>query len=47
MVEYGDRFWHRANVATPADLDDALRDLLTEAYSDAQSVIRVAPRHAS
>ena len=37
VVEYGDRFWHRANVATPADLDDALCDLLTEAYSNARA----------
>lgn len=26
------RFWHVANVADPHDVDDALRELLTEAY---------------
>lgn len=35
VIEYGARFWHVANVATPDDLDVALRDLLTEAYHDA------------
>jgi hypothetical protein len=35
VVEYGSRFWHVANVATPAQVDDALRSLLTEAYRDA------------
>jgi hypothetical protein len=34
VIEYGNRYWHIANVATPADVDDALRDLLTEAYDD-------------
>lgn len=28
------RYWLVTNVLTPADIDDALRDLLTEAYSD-------------
>ena len=32
VVKYGDRFWHVANVASPDDLDDDLRALLTEAY---------------
>lgn len=32
VVEYGNRFWHVANVADVSDLDDALFDLLTEAY---------------
>ena len=32
VVEYGSRFWHVANVARPADLDEALCELLTEAY---------------
>ncbi len=31
---YGSKFWHVANVATPDDFDEALRDLLTEAYND-------------
>jgi hypothetical protein len=31
---YGAKYWHTANVATPDQVDDALRDLLTEAYSD-------------
>lgn len=35
VVQYGDRWWHVANVATPADLDDDLRALLTEAYETA------------
>jgi Domain of unknown function (DUF5655) len=35
VVEYGDRFWHVANVRSPDDVDDALRDLLTEAYESA------------
>ena len=30
--EYGGRFWHVANVTGPDDVDDALQDLLTEAY---------------
>jgi hypothetical protein len=32
VVEYGSSYWHVANVVEPADIDDALRDLLTEAY---------------
>lgn len=32
VVQYGNKFWHVANVADPADLDEALCDLLTEAY---------------
>jgi hypothetical protein len=28
----GDTHWHVANVARPADIDDDLRDLLSEAY---------------
>jgi hypothetical protein len=32
VVDYNGRFWHVANVARPADVDEALRDLLTEAY---------------
>ncbi|HEY6533641.1 MAG TPA: DUF5655 domain-containing protein [Acidimicrobiales bacterium] len=32
VVEYGGRWWHTANVASPDDLDDGLLDLLTEAY---------------
>jgi len=35
VIEYGNRFWHIANVATPDQVDDALRGLLTEAYRDA------------
>lgn len=37
VVAYGDRHWHIANVAGPEDLDDDLRDLLTEAYHAAAS----------
>ncbi len=33
VIPYGGRYWHVANVAEPADVDDALRDLLTEAYT--------------
>lgn len=32
VVEYSGRFWHTANVAEPGDVDEALRELLTEAY---------------
>lgn len=32
VVEYGNKFWHTANVATPDDVDDELCALLTEAY---------------
>ena len=32
VVEEHGRYWHVANLRTPADLDDRLRDLLTEAY---------------
>lgn len=35
VIEYGNQFWHVANVATPEDVDDALVDLLAEAYDDA------------
>jgi len=35
VVAYGDRFWHVANVASPDEVDDALCELLTEAYDDA------------
>ena len=37
VIPYGSKFWHTANVATPDDLDDALRDLITEAYRLAQA----------
>ena len=36
VIEYGNRFWHIANVATPDDVDDALAELLVEAYESAQ-----------
>lgn len=32
---YGDRYWHTANLATPADVDAALADLLVESYDAA------------
>ena len=32
--EYGNRYWHVANVRLPAEVDDALLELLTEAYND-------------
>ena len=34
VVEYGDRYWHVANVRESGEVDDALLDLLTEAYAD-------------
>jgi hypothetical protein len=37
VMPYGDKFHHVANVATPADLDEALGDLLVEAYQLAAS----------
>jgi hypothetical protein len=37
VVRYGGRYLHVANVAEPADLDDDLRDLLTQAYDEAAS----------
>jgi hypothetical protein len=30
---YGSMYWHTANVAAPEQVDGALRDLLTEAYT--------------
>lgn len=36
VVPYGGRFYHVANVASPADVDDRFRDLLTEAYEEAR-----------
>lgn len=35
VIEYSGRYWHTANVSEPADLDEALCDLLTEAYEQA------------
>jgi hypothetical protein len=35
VVSHGGRFWHVANVAGPDDLDEALCELLTEAYEEA------------
>jgi hypothetical protein len=32
VVRYGGRYFHVANIAEPADLDDGLGELLTEAY---------------
>ena len=32
VVKYGGRYFHIANVSEPADLDEALCELLTEAY---------------
>ena len=32
--EYGGKFWHVANVASPDDLDEELYELLIEAYHD-------------
>ncbi len=33
VTEYHSRFWHTANLATPADFDEPLQDLVTEAYN--------------
>ena len=35
VVEYGSRHWHVARIARADELDDALCDLLTEAYRTA------------
>lgn len=35
VTEYHNRFWHTANLATPADFDEPLQDLLTQAYNAA------------
>lgn len=35
VVPYGGRYFHTANVAGPADVDEPLCDLLTEAYEEA------------
>ncbi|MGB8857641.1 MAG: DUF5655 domain-containing protein [Ilumatobacteraceae bacterium] len=35
VIEYHGRHWHVANVASPADVDDAFCELLSEAYHDA------------
>lgn len=34
VAEQAGRYWHVANVASPADVDDELVALLTEAYTD-------------
>lgn len=34
VIEYRGRYWHVANVTGPDDVDDALRQLLTEAYAE-------------
>ena len=34
VVEYGNRYWHVANVREPSQVDADLLDLLTEAYND-------------
>ena len=33
VVCNGSKYWHVANVAKPDDLDEALHDLLSEAYN--------------
>ena len=32
VIASGGRYWHAANLRSPDDLDDRLRDFLTEAY---------------
>ena len=34
VIPYGGRYFHVANVATPADFDDNLRALIAEAYEE-------------
>lgn len=34
VMEYGARYWHVANVREPGEVDNALLDLLAEAYRD-------------
>lgn len=34
VVPYGNRYWHVANVSEPDQVDEALLELLTEAYVD-------------
>ncbi len=34
VMEYGNRFWHVANVRTVEEIDVELLDLITEAYTD-------------
>jgi len=41
VIGYGNKYWHVANVTGPADVDEALCELLTEAYE------LVAPDHHS
>jgi hypothetical protein len=33
VVEYSGKHWHTANVASPADIDGALLELISEAYA--------------
>ena len=35
VLQYGGKYFHIANVAEPADLDDALLELIAEAYEQA------------
>ena len=37
VVEYGNRYWHVANVREPSQIDADLLDLLTAAYTDQPS----------
>lgn len=37
VVEYGNRYWHVANVREPGEVDDDLLALLAEAYHDEPS----------
>ena len=37
VIPYGGRYFHVANVRSAAEVDDALGDLLVEAYADASS----------
>lgn len=34
IVQHNGKYWHVANVAGPEDLDDALGELLAEAYEE-------------
>jgi hypothetical protein len=47
VMPWGGRYWHIANVASVDDLDDALLDLLTEAYELSLPAARPGRRASS
>jgi hypothetical protein len=44
VIPYNGRYFHIANIAQPSDLDEALCQLLTEAYQEAAEQPRIRPR---